>query len=203
MNLESLIGWLTALPPATLLWAMALLALAENVFPPIPADVLIALGAFLAARVGTSPWPAYLAVLGGNVVGAMIMYGLGRRFGAAWTERKFHLRRKESADVALSSWYARYGLASLFLGRFIPGVRAIVPPFAGALRTPITGTTTAILVASGLWYGLVTIVAYRASHNWEELVRLVGRLGTTSGLVAAVLAAALIALWWRHHRRRK
>ncbi|HEX7123147.1 MAG TPA: DedA family protein [Gemmatimonadaceae bacterium] len=203
MSLESLVGWLTSLPPTTLLWAMALLALAENVFPPIPADVLIALGAFLAARVGESPLPAFLAVLSGNVVGAMTMYAVGRRFGADWTERKFRLRHKAQADAALSSWYARYGLASLFLGRFIPGVRAIVPPFAGALRAPVAATTAAILLASGLWYGVVTIIAYRAGTNWEQLVRAVGRLGTTSALVAGALAAAVASVWWLHRRRRR
>lgn len=203
MDLQALLDWLTALPPATLLLAMGLLAAAENVFPPIPADVLIALGAFLAARSDGSPWPAFLVVLGGNVVGAMLMYYLGRRFGADWTERKFHLRHKETADVALSRWYARYGLASLFLGRFIPGVRAIVAPFAGALRSPVTGTTAAILGASAIWYGLVTIVAFRAGSNWDELMRSVGRLSQTSGLVAVTLVALGLALvWWRRRRRR-
>ena len=203
MDLQSLLDWLTALPPTTLLVAMGLLAAAENIFPPIPADVLIALGAFLAARSDGSPWPAFLVVLGGNVGGAMMMYYLGRRFGAEWTERKFHLRHKETADVALSRWYARYGLASLFLGRFIPGVRAIVAPFAGALRSPVTGTTAAILGASAIWYGIVTIVAFRAGSNWEGLVRSVSRLSQTSALVAATLVAVGIALvWWRRRRRR-
>jgi membrane protein DedA with SNARE-associated domain len=105
--------------------------------------------------------------------------------------------------VALSRWYARYGLVSLFLGRFIPGVRAIVAPFAGALRSPVTGTTAAILGASAIWYGIVTVVAFRAGSNWEELVRSVSRLSRTSGLVAATLVTVGIALvWWRRRRRR-
>ena len=61
--MESLVGWLTELPPAALLGAMTILAALENVFPPIPADVLIALGAFIAARNDASPIPAFVAVL--------------------------------------------------------------------------------------------------------------------------------------------
>lgn len=202
MSLEALIQWLTALPPETLLWSMALLAVAENIFPPIPADLLIALGAFLAARLGTSPWPAFAAVLAGNVVGAMAVYALGRRFGADWTERRFHLRHKDRADASLSAWYARYGILSLFLGRFIPGVRAIVPPFAGALRVPVLGTFASILIASGLWYGFLTVIAHRAGNNWEELARVIGRLSRTSALVAFGLAAALFLWWWLRRRRR-
>lgn len=202
VQLQSLLDWLTALPPTTLLLAMGLLAAAENIFPPIPADMLIALGAFLAARADASPWPSFIVVLGGNVAGAMVMYAIGRRFGADWTERKFHLKHKETADVALSRWYARYGLASLFLARFIPGVRAIVAPFAGALRAPVIGTTAAILGASGFWYGLVTIIAFRAGTNWEGLARSVGRLGQTSGLVALGVVTLIAVLWWRHRRKR-
>lgn len=194
--------WLLALPPSTLLPAMALLAALENIFPPIPADMMIALGAFIAARNEESPWPAYFAVLLGNVVGAMLMYAVGRRFGADWTERRFHLKHKDSADASLSSWYARYGLLSLCLGRFIPGVRAIVAPFAGALRASVLGTAAAISLASGIWYGIVTLVAFRAGSNWEELADSVGRLGTASAIVAGVVVAIVAGIIWYRRRRR-
>ena len=148
VNLQALLDWLLTLPPSTLLPAMAILAALENVFPPIPADVLIAFGAFIAARSDSSPFPAFLAVLLGNVIGAMGMYAVGRRYGAVWTERRFHLKTKESADDKLNVMYERYGLLALAIGRFIPGVRAIVAPFAGALRASVTGTLVAITVAS-------------------------------------------------------
>ena len=201
MNLQSAFDWLLALPPALLLPAMGVLAILENVFPPIPADVLIALGAFVAARTGTSPIPAFLVVLVGNVLGAMAVYAVARRYGAAWTEARFHLRHKADAGVALSAWYARWGLLSLFTGRFIPGVRALVAPFAGALRASIPGTVAAISLASGLWYGVVTWLAFRAGSNWEGLLQTIGRLGKVAALAAALLAGALI-LAWRARRRR-
>ena len=202
--MDALIGWLTSLPPAALLSAMTVLAALENIFPPIPADALIALGAFIAARNDASPLPAFVCVLGGNVIGAMAMYGMGRRFGAAWTERKFHLRSKDAAGSKLSSWYARYGVASIFLARFIPGVRAMAAPFAGALRAPFLLTAAAITLASGLWYGVVTIIAFRAGNNWEQLAATVGRLARNTGLVA-VGVALLVAgfVYWRRRQKRE
>jgi len=202
VNLQSILDWLLTLPPSTLLPAMALLAAAENIFPPIPADVLIAFGAFIAARSDASPIPAFLAVLGGNVVGAMVMYAVGRRYGASYAEKRFHLKHKETADEALSRWYQRYGLFSLALGRLIPGVRAIVAPFAGALRASAFGTLAAIALASAAWYGLVTWAAFRAGSNWEELVDAVGRMGTATALVALVLVAGIVFTWFRHRRRK-
>ena len=137
MNLQALLDWLIQLPPPTLLAAMAAFAVLENVFPPIPADIVIAFGAFVAARQHASPIPAFFAVLGGNMAGALVMYALGRRFGAAWTEKKFHLKHKDTAGSRLSSWYARYGVASLFLARFIPGVCAVF----GSSSLPCTTRT--------------------------------------------------------------
>ncbi len=202
MNFQSIIDWLLTLPQSTLLPVMGLLAAAENIFPPIPADVLIAFGAFVAARSDASPVPAFLVVLFGNVAGAMGMYAAGRRYGASWTEKKFHLKHKETADDALSRLYARYGLFALAIGRFVPGVRAIVAPFAGALRVSALGTAAAITIASGVWYGLITWLAFRAGSNWEDLLAMVGRAGKITAIVAAVLVAGIVLVWY-HLRQRK
>jgi membrane protein DedA with SNARE-associated domain len=202
VNFQSIIDWLLTLPQSTLLPVMGLLAAAENIFPPIPADVLIAFGAFVAARSDASPVPAFLVVLFGNVAGAMGMYAAGRRYGASWTEKKFHLKHKETADDALSRLYARYGLFALAIGRFVPGVRAIVAPFAGALRVSALGTAAAITIASGVWYGLITWLAFRAGSNWEDLLAMVGRAGKITAIVAAVLVAGIVLVWY-HLRQRK
>lgn len=203
MSPQAILDWLTGLPPGVLLVAMFLLAAAENVFPPIPADLLIALGAFLAARADYSPWPAFVAVLVGNIGGAMGMYGLGRRFGAAWTERRFHVRAAADADSTLVRSYAQFGTVSLFLGRFVPGVRAVVAPVAGALHVPAIRTALAITGASGIWYGMVTLVAYHAGSNWEGLVATLARLGRNTAVVAFSLLAVIAFVWWRHHRRHR
>jgi membrane protein DedA with SNARE-associated domain len=203
MNLQSIIDWLLTLPQSTLLPVMALLAAAENIFPPIPADVLIALGAFIAARSDASPLPPFLTVLLGNVAGAMVMYAVGRRYGASWTERRFHLKHKETADQSLARMYQRYGLFALAIGRFIPGVRAIVAPFAGALRASAFGTMAAITLASGVWYGLVTLLAYRAGSNWEALVQALGRMGRITAIVAVGLIGLIVLALYLYRRRRK
>lgn len=192
MNLEGMLNWLTELPPGALLAALFLLAAAENIFPPLPSDALIAMGAFLAARNATSPFPVFLAVLAGNSSGALTMYFLGRRFGAAWTEQRFHLKHRKAADARLSAWYARYGLLSLFLSRFIPGVRAIVPPFAGALKVPVWAAVAALVGASAIWYGTVTMLAFRAGSSWDDLAASVMRMGRGTAILAVGLAVLLL-----------
>ncbi|MBK6305554.1 MAG: DedA family protein [Gemmatimonadetes bacterium] len=200
-QLQSLLDWLSALPPATLLAAMAALAAVENIFPPIPADVLVAFGGFLAARNHVSPWPAFLAVWLGNVAGALAMYAAGRRLGRAWIAKRFHVAPGGRNEARLAAWQARYGPIAFFVTRFLPGVRALVPPMSGALHVPVTGLAIAIAAASALWYGTITWLAFTAGNNWEVLAEQIGRLGWWSAVLAGAVVLSLLAAWWLVRRR--
>ena len=193
--------WLTALSPAVLLATMALLAAVENIFPPIPADVLVAFGGFLAARAQGSPWPTFLAIWLGNVGGAVLMYAVGRRLGSQWIRRRFHLHEGSKGERNLIAWHAKYGTAAFFVSRFLPGVRSIVPPMAGAMRIPLFGMLVAISLASGIWYGLITYLAFSAGRNWEVLSERVGALGRWSAVIAIIAVVVGAGTWWVRRRR--
>lgn len=200
-TLEEALAWLSSLPQGALIGAMAFLAAVENIFPPIPADVLVAFGGFLAARGGTSAWPAFLAVWLGNLVGVVIMYGLGRRYGTSRIEARYHLDPTGVADARMLDAYRRYGTLAFFISRFVPGVRAVVPPVAGAMRAPFLPAMLAMGAASGLWYGAITLLAFRAGSSWEALRDAIARLGSWSAGIAVALGGGLAVLWWRRRSR--
>lgn len=202
-SLDAALAWLSALPQGSLLAVMALLSAVENIFPPIPADVLVAFGAFLAARGGHSSVPVFLAVWLGNMAGVAGMYFLGRRYGADRIQRRYKLDPTGRADQRLQQAYDRYGVAALFLSRFVPGVRAVVPPVAGALRIPFPGAMVAMAAASGIWYGAITLLATRAGDNWDALKGAIGRLGAWSagGAVVVILVVGGV-IWWRRRNGR-
>ncbi|MGQ0639455.1 MAG: DedA family protein [Gemmatimonadaceae bacterium] len=201
--LTSLLDWLGSLSPLLLNTALGILAFVENVFPPIPADVIAALGSFVAAREERSPLAPLLAVWLSNVAGAMVMWGVGTRIGKRRVEKWLRLAPHDPAEKRFEALYGRFGTAAFFLSRFIPGVRAIVPPFAGALHIKPFGPAIAIALASGLWYGLITFLAFRAGANWETLVRLLQRLGWGAAIAASVLLAAMVGwLYWRRKNRK-
>ena len=197
-----LLQWLSGVPLGALYLLMALFAAVENVFPPVPADTIVALGSWLAARGQGSPVWAFLATWLGNVAGASAMYFVGRRHGSAWMRRRFPSLDDERGEQRLRELHGKYGTLSLLLSRFIPGVRALVPPFAGALHLPPVTSLAAIAIASGVWYGLVSYVAFRAGADWSALMATIARDGRIIALGAAVVVGIGALIWWLRLRRR-
>jgi len=197
--LHALLEWLARLPPAALYAVACLSAAAENVFPPLPSDVVVAFAAFAAARDHGSAVAAFVAVLAGNVAGAMLMYALGARYGSAAVLKRFG--GGDAQEAKLRDWYGRHGLAAIAVSRFLPGVRAVVPPVAGALGVGAIRAAVAMAVPSGLWYGGITVLAFRAGGDFEALLARVTSGQRVVGAVAVVLAAATAAVWWWRRRR--
>lgn len=199
--MQDVLAWLSGLPPAALYAALALVSAAENIFPPLPADTVVAFGAFLAARGQATLVGAFLATWLGNVAGALLVYMLGRRYGAQYAHRWMSRFGGVANEARLQSMYARRGILALFLSRFIPGLRALVPPFAGALRVPPLRATLAIAVASAIWYGVVTVIAYRVGSDWATLQARLREAGATAALIAGALVILAVA-WYLIRRRR-
>jgi len=196
---QQVLAWFSSLPPLALYAALAVTAAAENVFPPLPADTVVAFGSFLAARGHGTAIGSFLATWLGNLSGAMAMYLAGRKLGAGRVMRR--LGGGEAAAARLKTLYGRHGIWALFLSRFLPGVRALVPPFAGALRVPPVKAAAAMGLASAGWYGAITYLAFRVGASWEELARQVTAWGKVVGLVALGLAIVAALVWWLRRRR--
>lgn len=202
--LQSVLDWLTALPPLLLYLALFVSAWLENVFPPLPADTIVAFGAFLAAHGDASLLGAFLATWLGNVGGALCMLWLGRHYGTEWLRRRFPgLSDKDGgASSRIMRLYARYGVPALFLSRFLPGARALVPPLAGAMNVPVVPAALAIGLASALWYGAISWLAYNVGARWSDLSTRIGSLGRWSAIGAAAIVAVGVAVWLVRRRRR-
>lgn len=199
--MDSVLAWLGSLPSAALYLTLAAVAATENFIPPIPADVIVAFGSFLAARSDRSPIPTIVAVVIGNVGGALAMFALGRRFGAAWIRRHLSRVMGESAEQRVQHWYNQYGLPALFLSRFLPGVRAVVPPLAGAMRVPAAGAIAAISVASTIWYSTLALIAFRLGAEWDRVVVAIKGFQTVAAIVAGAIVAIGLVVWYVVRRR--
>lgn len=202
--MQSLLDWLITLSPATLYAVLLVTAGIENVFPPFPSDVVVAFGSFVVAqgKQGTM-LGVVLAVWAGNVGGAMLVYAMGRRYGAERLERRLAGKKAASREATFRKLFERYGLPAVFVSRFVPGVRAIVPALAGAARLSVLWVGLMIGTASAIWYGMITVVAFRVGSDWEKLRATVARFSTTAAILGAVILAVGIAVWLLARRRHK
>ncbi len=200
--LQALSDTVGALPLGALYALLAVTAIIESLFPPAPADVIVAFGSFLAARRDAPIVPTVGSIVLGSTIGAWIVYRIARRFGAEWLHAQLRRVGAEGAELRLEALYGRYGLAALFVSRFLPGLRAVVAPMAGAARVPLGRFLAVVTVASGIWYGIIGALAYRAGENWEALEGSIRSVGRGAGIAAAVLAAlgAAAFLVWRRRR---
>jgi membrane protein DedA with SNARE-associated domain len=197
----AVLDWLAGLPPFALYLALAASAAIENFFPPVPADTVVAFGSFLAARGEATALGAFLSTWVGNVAGAMTVYTLGRRYGTSWLEKRLKRFGGKERQDQLRRLYEKWGLGAIFLSRFIPAVRAVVPPFAGAFRMKPLPVALAVGVASAIWYGLVTYVAFRVGADWNALTERLGSLGKWAAIIAGAVVLAGIAVWYLRGRK--
>lgn len=199
--LERFLDWLSALPTPLTYAVLALMSALENVFPPVPADVAVALGAFLAQR-GEVSAPA-LGVLCwlANSASAAAVYAFARGRGEAFFSGGLGARLVPApALAAVREAYDRHGVAGIFVSRFLPGVRAAVLPFAGVVGLSPVRALVPAMTASALWYAALIVAGSSLGLGWDGVRDLVEDANRVLGLIG--LAALVAFLVWLLRRTR-
>ena len=196
MNVDAIINWLSGLPVGALYASIFVISASENIFPPFPADIVVAFGSFLAARGEGSPYSTFFVSWTGNLCGAALMYYVGRKYGSSAFMSRLERWAGKGAEQRLMALYGRYGLPALFISRFLPAVRAVVPPFAGAMKLPPIPVAIAIAAASGVWFAFITFVAFRAGSNWDVLYAQILHSGKIISMGAVALVVIAVAAYF-------
>lgn len=162
----------------------------ENVFPPVPSELVLPLAGFTAAQGKISLWAAILWTTVGSVVGALVLYGLG-----AWLGLK---RLRKIADripfVTVSDvdradeWFDKHGNKAVFFGRMVPVVRSLISIPAGVSGMPIGKFLTYTAAGSLVWNSALIVAGYALGENYQLIDRYMGWVST---VVLVLLACAI------------
>ncbi len=193
-------GWIADLIDAFGALGVALLMALENLFPPIPSELILPFAGFLVGRGELGFLPALVASTAGSLFGALILYALGR-----WGGRKLILRygrflRVKEADLdRAEGWFDKYDEWVVLFGRMVPGVRSVVSIPAGMLRTPFLRFVLLTTAGSAAWNTLLLGAGWYLGENWQQIE---GFVGSVSSFVLVLVAIALVAtaIWWWRRR---
>ena len=178
---------------------------AENLFPPIPSEVILPSAGFAAASGSMGLVSAIVWATIGSVVGALALYALGAWFGRA---RFYSLASKipfvKEADIERAeAWFVRRGPLAVLLGRVVPVVRSLISIPAGIERMKLLPFTLYTAIGSALWNSVLIGAGYALGANWAIVEEWISRYQ----LIVFGLAGIALAVWmvrkWTVRRPRK
>ena len=173
-------SWLTTLSD----WAVSLMEIIgpigagvaialENLFPPLPSEVILPMAGLAASRGSFSLVEALAWTTAGSVIGALLLYGLGVWLGLGRLRAiaaKVPLLHPEDIDRTVA-WFGRHGGKAVFFGRMIPIFRSLISIPAGITRMPVWRFTLLTAAGSLLWNSIFVLSGYFLGESWHIVER--------------------------------
>ncbi|HHV45163.1 MAG TPA: DedA family protein [Firmicutes bacterium] len=153
-----------------------LLITLENVFPPIPSEVILTFGGFVTTYTSLRVWGVVVAATVGSVLGAVILYGVGRLMNAERLGRLLDgrwgkvLRLKKDDVLKAEEWFLRHGNLAVFLCRFVPIVRSLISLPAGMSKMPPRSFLILTIIGTSIWNVVLVLLGRLARNAWEIIV---------------------------------
>ncbi|MFE7723040.1 DedA family protein [Nocardia rhizosphaerihabitans] len=166
----------------------------ENLFPPLPSEVILPLAGFTASRGRFSLAEVLLWTTLGSVVGALALYGLGAALGRDLLRRivdRLPLVRLSDLDRT-EDWFARHGDKAVFFGRMIPIFRSLISIPAGIERMPLARFTLLTTAGSLLWNTVFVLAGFALGENWHLVETYAGILQKAVLVVVLVVVSVFV-----------
>ena len=175
----------------------------ENLFPPLPSEVILPLAGFTASRGEMDLLEALAWTTTGSVVGALTLYWVGALLGRRRTLAiAARLPLVKVSDIERTeAWFLRHGGKTVFFGRMIPLFRSLISIPAGVERMPLPTFTLLTTAGSLIWNTIFVLAGYLLGENWSLVEAYVG-VGTNV-VIGLVVLAVLVFVGVRLAERRK
>jgi membrane protein DedA with SNARE-associated domain len=201
-DLSGLAGWVLDVIQAMGAVGVAALVALENVFPPLPSEVVLPLAGFLAGQGKLSLAAVLVAATVGSVVGALVLYWAGAALGRERLRRlaeRTPLMDADDVDRA-QAWFDRHGRTAVLAGRLVPGVRSLISIPAGVSRMPLLPFLAYTTLGSAAYNAVLVLLGHQLGSRWTSVEKYSDPINY--GVYALIALGILVAILRRAKHRR-
>ncbi|WP_035051838.1 DedA family protein [Carnobacterium pleistocenium] len=183
-----------------------LLIMVENLFPPIPSEIILTFGGFMTTSTNLTIWGVILASTLGSMIGAMILYGIGLLLDVKRLEkivdRWGHILRLTRDDIhKADKWFDKYGIWTVFFCRFVPLIRSLISLPAGMSNMNFGLFLFFTTIGSLIWNTVLIYLGAAVGSQWEVIVHY---MDIYSNIAYALMAIAIVVfIFWFIKKRKK
>ena len=186
-----------------------LLIAIENIFPPIPSEVILLFGGFMSTYTNMHIVGIIIASTLGSLVGAYVLYFIGKIFNKERLKKIVRgkigkvLRLKEKDIDMADEWFDKKGNKTVFFCRFIPIVRSLISIPAGMSEMPLGKFTLYTVVGSLIWNTVLSIAGQTVGANWESILAIFEQYSHIAAIVLVILGVGAIVWFYSKKRTKK
>ena len=185
------------------------LILIENVFPPIPSEVILLFSGFFSTYTNLSVFYMILASTFGSLLGAIILYYIGKIFNKERLKKivkgklgKILFLKEKDIDKA-DEWFDNKGNKSVFFCRFVPIVRSLISVPAGMSEMPMVKFIIYTVCGSMIWNTVLICLGYKLGDNWEYVLTILDKYQLIVIVILIIVFGYVIIKFYRKKRKSK
>lgn len=181
----------------------------ENIFPPIPSEVILTFGGFMTTYSNMNVWMVILSSTVGAVIGALILYSIGRlvtpehlkNLVSGKVGKALHL---QTSDISKAGkWFVRKGNLTVFFCRFVPIVRSLISIPAGTAKMNLGVFLVLTTLGTAIWNTVLVWLGVFAGKSWERIVQYMNTYSIIALVVMGLIVFILAIIFYKKQLKRE
>lgn len=187
-------------------WGLFLLMVLENVFPPIPSEIVLPFSGFMTVSSSLTITGVILASTFGSVVGALILYSIGYMVNITKLEKSIdkwgHILRITTQDLQkANTWFARFGYWTILFGRMIPLIRSLISVPAGMAKMYLYLFLLFTTIGTIIWNTILIMMGATLGENWDKILQWMETYSSFAYLLIFIGLVVFVILFYKGKRK--
>ncbi|MCG3419690.1 DedA family protein [Oceanobacillus jordanicus] len=200
-------NWITNIMEQFGYLGILLMMALENLFPPIPSEIVLPFGGFLTTYTNITVWGVVIAATIGSLLGAIVLYWIGTLLDVDRLERIIkrwgRIARIKVKDVhKADAWFDKYGYWTVLIGRMVPVVRSLISIPAGMSNMRFGLFMLFTVIGTLIWNSILITVGVILGESWHDITSFMDIYSDIVYFFLAVIFAILLYLYFRKKRQR-